>query len=137
VLASAVQFLGLVRWPFLVPYLARVAAEPDAEPARRETVDVVFQSFNRYLGVAVGEHLGYALTGAWSILTGVALIESDAAPGWLGLIGVVVGPLFLISCAEFLGGFEPSGWKLAGRLTPVAYVLWSLWLVAVGVAFLV
>ena len=37
-------------------------------PARREAVDVVFQSFNRYLGVAVGEHLGYALTGAWSLL---------------------------------------------------------------------
>ena len=116
-----VQFLGLVRWPFLVPYLARVAAEPDAEPARRETVDVVFQSFNRYLGVAVGEHLGYALTGAWSILTGVALIETDAAPGWLGVIGVVIGPLFLISSAEFLGplrafGMEACGSADAGRL---------------------
>ena len=27
VLASLTQFLGLIRWPFLVPYLARVAAE--------------------------------------------------------------------------------------------------------------
>ena len=74
---------------------------------------------------------------AWSILTGVALIETDAAAGWIGVIGVVIGPLFLISSAEFLGRFEPSGWKLAGQLTPVAYVLWSLWLVAIGVAFLV
>src|SRR5262245_245959 len=56
VMASIVQFLGLVRWPFLVPYLARVDAEAEAVPARREAVDVVFQSFNRYLGVAVGEH---------------------------------------------------------------------------------
>jgi len=30
VLAAVVQFLGLVRWPFLVPYLARVAGEPGA-----------------------------------------------------------------------------------------------------------
>ena len=57
------QFLGLIRWPFLVPYLARADAEPDASPARREAVDVVFQSFNRYLGVGVGEHLGYAAHG--------------------------------------------------------------------------
>src|SRR5918999_1059821 len=64
VLAAFVQLLGLVRWPFLVPYLARTAADPDATEARREAVDVVFQSFNRYLGVAVGEHLGYGLTGA-------------------------------------------------------------------------
>ena len=32
---------------------------------------VVFQAFNRYLGVAVGEHLGYALTGAWTVLAGI------------------------------------------------------------------
>ena len=76
VLAAAVQFLGLIRWPFLVPYLARAAAEPDASPARLEAVDVVFQSFNRYLGVAVGEHLGYLLTGTWTLLMGVALTQT-------------------------------------------------------------
>ncbi len=79
VLAALVQFLGLVRWPFLVPYLARTAADPDASAARREAVDVVFQSFNRYLGVAVGEHLGYGVTGAWTTLTGIALTQTTAA----------------------------------------------------------
>jgi hypothetical protein len=136
VLASAVQFLGLIRWPFAVPYLARVADEAEVGSTRHEAVEVVFQAFNRYLGVAVGEYLGYLLTGAWSILAGVALIQSDAVPAWLGVLGVIIGPLFLISSFEFLGPFEPSGWKLAGQLTPIAYVLWSLWLAALGVAFL-
>ena len=77
VLAALVQLLGLIRWPFLVPYLARVAAEPGASEARREAVDIVFQAFNRYLGVAVGEHLGYLLTGAWTTLAGVALTADD------------------------------------------------------------
>jgi uncharacterized oligopeptide transporter (OPT) family protein len=76
VLAALVQFLGLIRWPFLVPYLARTAAGPDTRPARREAVDIVFQSFNRYLGVAVGEHPGYLLTGAWTTLTGIALTQT-------------------------------------------------------------
>jgi len=44
VLASLVQVLGLVRWPLLAPYLARVADEPGLSEARREAVDVVFQS---------------------------------------------------------------------------------------------
>jgi hypothetical protein len=131
-----VQFLGLIRWPFLVPYLARVAAEPDASPARREAVDVVFQSFNRYLGVAVGEHLGYALTGAWTLLAGVAVTQSAAAPGWLGAIGVVVGAVLVVCSLEFVGPFEREGWRLAGTLVPIAYVAWSVWLVAVGVALL-
>ena len=84
VLAALVQLLGLIRWPFLVPYLARLDADPDASPARRETVDIVFQSFNRYLGVAVGEHLGYLLTGTWTVLVGVAFTQTALAPGWLG-----------------------------------------------------
>jgi hypothetical protein len=136
VLAAVVQFLGLIRWPFLVPYLAREAEAAETGSARDEAVDIVFQSFNRYLGVAVGEHLGYALTGAWSVLTGVALIQGDAVPGWLGAIGVVIGPVFLVSAAEFLGRYEPRGWKLAGRLTPIAYVAWSVWLIALGIGLL-
>lgn len=47
VIAAIVQFLGLIRWPFLVPYLARAASAPDATPARLEAVDVVLLSFNR------------------------------------------------------------------------------------------
>jgi Domain of unknown function (DUF4386) len=136
VLAALVQFLGLVRWPFLVPYLARADAEPDASPARREAVDIVFQSFNRYLGVAVGEHLGYGLTGAWTKLAGVALTQTSAVPGWVGVVGIVIGPVLMVCSLEFVGRHEPTGWKLAERLTPVTYIAWSLWLVATGVALL-
>ena len=134
VLAALVQVLGLIRWPFVIPYLARELDTAAPDSPRAEAVDVVFQALNRYLGVAVGEHLGYLLTGAWTILAGVALIQSDAVPGWLGLIGVAIGPLFVVSALEFLGRFEPTGWKLAGELTPIAYIAWSVWLVAVGVA---
>lgn len=137
VLAALVQFLGLVRWPFLVPYLARAIDEPDVSPARKDAIDVVFQSFNRYLGVAVGEHLGYLLTGAWSILVGIAITTSAVVPAWVGIIGIVVGATLAMCSFEFVGRFEPRGWKLAGTLTPVAYIAWSLWLVATGIALLI
>jgi hypothetical protein len=136
VLAAVVQFLGLIRWPFLIPYLARVDAEPDASSSRREAVDIVFQAFNRYLGVAVGEHLGYLFTGAWSILVGVALTQTTEAPAWLGIPGLVVGMLLAVCSLEFVGGFERKGWKLAGALTPIAYIGWSLWLIGIGIALL-
>lgn len=137
VLAALVQFLGLVRWPFLVPYLARVAADTDASAAKRDAVDVVFQSFNRYLGVAVGEHLGYLFTGTWSVLVGVGLTQTTVAPHWLGVPGIVIGAALAFCSFEFVGPFEARGWKVAAALTPVAYIAWSLWLVATGVALLV
>jgi hypothetical protein len=137
VLAAAVQFLGLIRWPFLVPYLARAAAEPGASPARQEVVDVVFQSANRYLGVAVGEHLGYALTGAWSVLAGFVMWDSSETPLALGCAGIAVGAMLMTCSLEFVGAHERDGWKLAERLTPVAYVAWSLWLIATGLVLIV
>jgi len=136
VLAALVQVLGLIRWPFLVPYLARVDADPDASPARREAVDIVFQSFNRYLGVAVGEHLGYLLTGAWTVLVGIGFTQSSAAPFWLGVPGIVIGAVLMLCSLEFVGPAERDGWKLAATLTPITYIAWSLWLVACGVALL-
>jgi hypothetical protein len=134
VLAALVQFLGLIRWPFLVPYLAREAEH--ASPARAEAIEVVFQSFNRYLGVAVGEHLGYLFTGAWSVLVGVAVLQGDVLPGWIGIAGIVVGAVLALCSLEFVGPFERDGWRLAGVVTPIAYIAWSLWLVALGVFLL-
>jgi hypothetical protein len=136
VLAALVQFLGLIRWPFLVPYLARTAADPDATPARKEAIDIVFQSVNRFLGVAVGEHLGYLLSGVWSVLVGVAVTQSTVIPGWIGIVGIVVGAVLALCSLEFVGPFEANGWRLAAKLTPITYIVWSLWLVATGIALL-
>jgi hypothetical protein len=137
VLAAVVQFLGLIRWPFLVPYLARADADPTASDARREAVDVTFQAFNRYLGVAVGEHLGYLFTGAWTTLAGIALLRTSVIPDWIGVPGIVIGPILMVCSLEFIGGHEPTGWKVAEKLTPIAYIAWSLWLIATGVALII
>jgi Domain of unknown function (DUF4386) len=137
VLAALVQFLGLIRWPFAVPHLARTLGDPAATDATKDTVDVVFQTINRYLGVAVGEHLGYMFTGVWTGLVGVAVIQSDVLHPAFGIIGLILAPLFVIGAMEFVGSFEARGWKLAGSLVPIAYVGWSLWLLATGISLLV
>jgi Domain of unknown function (DUF4386) len=136
-LAALVQFLGLVRWPFAVPYLARTATDPTATAATRDAVEVTFQTLNRYLGVAVGEHLGYLFTGLWTALAGIALIQSDLLHPLFGVVGLVLAPLFVLGSLEFVGPFEPSGWKLAGTLVPLAYIGWSVWLLALGIGLLI
>ena len=136
-LAALVQFLGLVRWPFAVPHLARIATDPAATPTTKDAVDLTFQLLNRYLGVAVGEHLGYLFTGLWTALVGVAIIQSDVPHPVVGLVGLLLAPLFVLGALEFVGPFEPRGWRLAGTLVPFAYIGWSVWLLALGLGLLI
>ena len=80
--------------------------------------------------MAVGEHLGYLFTGLWSALPGVALIQSDLLPPLLGIAGLLLAPLFVLGSLEFVGRSSPGSWKPAGTLVPLAYIGWSLWLLA-------
>ena len=134
--AALVQALGLVRWPFAVPELARryVSADgPDASATRR-AIEVVFATLHRLLGVGIGEHLGYLLTGVWTLLVAGSILSTAVLPGWLGLIGIPIGIALLVGTLEFVGPNEERGWALAGAIVPIAYIAWSIWLIALGIA---
>ena len=138
--AAVVQGLGLVRWPFAVPELARryVAAPngPDGDATRR-TIETVFATLHRLLGVGIGEHLGYLFTGLWTLLVAASILSTAVLPAWLGIAGVPIGVALLIGTVEFVGPNEPDGWALAGTIVPIAYIAWSIWLIALGVLLLV
>jgi hypothetical protein len=136
VLAAVVQFLGLARWPFLVPALGRTYSDPASSQATREATVVVFESFHRYLGVAIGECLGYLFTGVWTVLVSVAMLQSSAFEPWLAWPGIAIGLFLVAGSLEFVGRFEEEGWKLAGAIVPIAYIAWSLWLVISGLVLL-
>jgi hypothetical protein len=137
--ASLVQALGLVRWPFAVPELARryIAAEGPDAAATRESIEVVFSTLHRLLGVGIGEHLGYMLTGAWTLLVAGSILSTTVLPAWLGIVGIPIGIALLIGTLEFVGPNEERGWALAGTIVPVAYIAWSIWLIVLGVGLLV
>jgi hypothetical protein len=138
--AALVQGLGLVRWPFAVPELARryVAAPdgPEGDPTR-QTVEVLFATLHRLLGVGIGEHLGYLFTGLWTLLVAASIVSTVVLPAWLGIVGLPIGVALLIGTLEFVGPNEPDGWPLAGTIVPIAYIAWSLWLVLIGVFLLI
>ena len=136
VLAAVVQFLGLARWPFLVPELARAYADPASSQATREATTIAFESFHRYLGIGIGECLGYLLTGAWAVLIGAAMLQSSVFEAWLAWPAIVIGLSLILGSLEFVGRFEEQGWKLAGTIVPITYIAWSLWLVVSGVVLL-
>ena len=131
VVAGVVQFLGLVRWPFLVPYLADVYLDPASSGATRESVAVVFEAFNRYAGVGVGENLGYLFTGLWTVLVALAMFGSPLPfRRWLALLGMVAAAGVLV------GTLEPAGFEPAANIVVVGYILWSIWLALTGILLL-
>lgn len=85
----------------------------------------------------MGEHLGYLLTGAWTILVGIAFTQTDLAPSWLGIPAIVIGAVLVVCSLEFVGPAERHGWKLAATCTPITYIAWSLWPIAAGISLLV
>jgi hypothetical protein len=136
--AALVQARGLVRWPFAVPELARrylAAEEPGAEATRR-AIALTFATLHRLFGVGIGEHLGYLLTGLWTVLVAASIFATAVLPAWLGVIGLPIGVALLIGTLEFVGPNEQDGWPLAGTIVPIAYIAWSLWLIALGVGLL-
>jgi hypothetical protein len=135
IVAALVQAVGLARWPFAVPELARryVAADGPEGEATRRSVEVVFAVLHRYLGVGIGEHLGYLATGLWTMLVAASILAGGVLPAWLAIAGVVIGVALLVGTLEFVGPNEPDGWALAGRIVPIAYIAWSVWLILIGV----
>jgi hypothetical protein len=131
VVAGMVQFLGLVRWPFLVPYLADTYLDPASSAATRESVAVVFQAFNQYAGVGVGENLGYLFTGIWTALVALAMFGSPLPfRRWLAILGV------LSAAGVSVGTLEPVGFEPAADIVVVGYILWSIWLALFGILLL-
>lgn len=91
---------------------------------------IVFQAFHRFAGVVIGEHLGYIFTATWSILLSVAITQTGVVPPVLGWLGILPAPGILV------GVFEEAGFKPAGAVNAISYILWSLWLIALGIALL-
>ena len=131
VVAGLAQTIGFMRWPFLVPYLAKTYLDPTGGEAQRVAASMVFEGFHRFAGMAIGEHLGYLSTSVWTLSIALVMLRTAALPRWLGASGAVLA----LGIAAGLG--ESAGWALGGTINTFAYLAWALWLMAVGVTLLV
>ena len=130
VAAGVVQAVGLARWPLLVPSLANTATDPTASAAERATAIDRFELANSVLGQIVGEAGGYLLTAAWTVLVLTALSQRHILPRWSTALALVSAPMILV------GLLVPVGVPSADAVNFVGYVLWSVWIVTLGVTLL-
>jgi hypothetical protein len=137
VLAGLVQMLGLLRWVYVVPGLARSYADPTLGPEQREVHATVFRALRQYLGVGVGEHLGYLFH--W-YLVGPNRHRHCSRNGTTDLAGLARDRHRRRGDSRF--GGVPRTQRREGLATcrgsdPVLYIAWSLWLLTLGVALIV
>lgn len=127
VLAGLVQALGLLRWVMLVPSLAAMYVAPGATEAQQSTAVALFDAANHYLGMGVGEHLGYFFTAIWTVLVAALVFRTNrivAVSGVVIAVGVISGML------------EPFGVPMTGMINSISYTLWALWTLVLGVVLL-
>ena len=134
--AGLVQALGLIRWVFAVPVLARTFCDPATSEAARAAAVVAFESLHQYAGVALGEHLGQLGTAMWTGLVAAELYSRIGFARWKAWLGFASGGLIATGLAEGFATVIPFNAGVLGMATPVGYVGFSVWLIAIGVSFL-
>jgi hypothetical protein len=128
VVTGLLQVMGFIRWPVLIPWL--VESWQAGMPL--EQVAFLEGAFNRYVGMASGEHVGFLCQAIWTTLLGISMLGRrlfDRSLGWVGIgIGVASFPMAMEPLQGPFAAFDVT-------TVPVNAALY-LWLVLLAISLL-
>ena len=132
VIGFIVQVVGLLRWVFVVPALARLYTDPAADSATQAAVAAVFTAVHQYGGVILGEHMGQFLIILWMSMISGIMYKSKMFSKWIAVLGWVASAIYILAQTELLATAIPTvpviDWAgLVGSL------LWLVWMIVMGV----
>jgi len=132
VIGFVVQVVGLLRWVFVVPVIARLYTDPGTATAMKDALSAVFMGIHQYGGVVLGEHMGQLFIIVWTSMISAIIYKSPMFARWVSWLGWIASAVYLLAQAELLATAIPEfpviGWAgLYGSL------LWLLWMVVIGV----
>ena len=132
VIGFIVQVVGLLRWVFVVPALARLYTDPAADSATQAAVAAVFTAVHQYGGVILGEHMGQFLIILWMFMISGIMYKSKMFSKWVAVLGWVASAIYILAQTELLATAIPTvpviDWAgLVGSL------LWLVWMIVIGV----
>ena len=128
IVAGLVRMLDYLLWPFLVPRLAEIAADP----VGGELAGHLFRSLFSYLGDALGGNVGILLLVVWIWGLSAAIWATRRLPRWLAVFGAVAGLLVGLNYIEFLG--STSG--VIGILGILGQAAQNFWFMLLGITIL-
>jgi hypothetical protein len=126
--------MGLWRWVFVVPGLARAHADPSSSTETQRAAEQTFDLINQYGGVAIGEHLGQLLTALFVLQLGVLQWrEGSRLSARLGIataVAIVMGTNEGLAIALGLSG------ELFVLATIAGFLGLTAWLIAAGIGLM-
>lgn len=130
VLCGLLQMAGFIRWAILIPYLAELMVGADSETAAM--LGIIEGVFNRYAGMALGEHAANICLGVWTFGVGFAMRNSKLFDRRLAGWGMALGVAAAILALEQLGVWP----DLLGIVLDFVFPLWAVWLLVVAASML-
>jgi hypothetical protein len=128
-LAGLAQAIGLWRWVFVIPGLARAHESGDAETQR--AAERAFDILNQYGGVAIGEHLGQWLTALFILM--LALAQWGERARISATIGLIAAALIAAGTHEGVALALGQPAEIFGLITIAGFLAFALWLIATGI----
>ena len=133
-LAGVTQAMGLWRWVFVVPGLARVHADPTADEASKRAAEQTFELINQYGGVAIGEHLGQLLTALFVLL--LSALQWTEAKRISAVIGFITAGAIVLGTNEGLAIAVGQSGETFALATIVGFLGLAVWLIATGIGLI-
>ncbi|MDB5525676.1 MAG: hypothetical protein JWM58_3439 [Rhizobium sp.] len=135
--AGLLQAIGLSRWVFAVPQLARIQSDPQSSDLMRSNAQSAFDLLNHWGGVAIGEHLGQIFTVLFVL--SLAISQIIATGKWnraAGAIGLLTAIFITIGLGEGIMIATGADTGILGLFSVFGYLGLTLWLIATGVSLL-
>jgi hypothetical protein len=130
-LASLAQAIGLWRWVFVIPSLARVHADPTASADAKLAAERAFEVLNQYGGVAIGEHLGQWLTALFVLLLG--LVQWGERRRIAAVLAFVTTATIIAGTHEGVAIALGQPSEMFATATIVGFMGLTLWLIVTGI----
>jgi hypothetical protein len=120
-------YAGIIRYTFLFPLLAQYRFEGIYDP---ETIDLIFDAFNTYIGDSIAEHVQFTFMFFWLLFISLSILKTRIINKWIAILGIILSIIILYGNLEFFG-VPGAFWANRQGADFVA-----LWVIALGINLL-
>ena len=123
-ISGLLLYAGIIRYTFLFPYLAEQREAGVYDP---QTVDLIFQAANIYIGNSLAEHVEFTFTFFMLLFFNLANLKAHLTQAWVSIVGFIAAAFILYGNSEFL--FSMPKAFVCNRIGSAAL---AVWLIAFG-----